>query len=59
MVKHANGHMKPLVVKMPSWLLDEAKKKADADNRTLSAYVRLLVMRDCSATGRRRRIAAA
>jgi hypothetical protein len=49
-----DGRMKPLVVKMPPWLIDEAKRKADADNRTLSAYVRLLVMRDCSATGRRR-----
>jgi predicted DNA binding CopG/RHH family protein len=51
MAKHLNERMRPVVVKMPPWLVEAVKKKAG--EKGLSAHVRELVIRDVAA-GRRR-----
>jgi hypothetical protein len=51
MAKHLDGRMKPVVVKMPTWLIDAMKAKAG--DRGLSAHLRELALKDM-ATGRRR-----
>lgn len=53
--KQADGRMQPVVVKMPTWLIEELRKKAG--EKGISAHVRDLVFRDC-ASGRRRRAVA-